>query len=108
MEHGCEAGQRLVSLEEALMNDAFYQCPVCNQNFGSFEDLHAHTQEFHNPVEDEEVSMESAGGPFPCPECGVELTTAEDVEDHVALEHPGRAGMGHMPIQEGRGSKGTF
>jgi uncharacterized C2H2 Zn-finger protein len=76
------------------MNKPYYQCPVCNQFFDEMADMHRHEQEFHNPQEDREVSMDSAGGPFPCPECGVELMTSEEVEDHVAREHPARAGMG--------------
>ena len=90
------------------MNKPFYQCAVCFQGFETIEDLHRHEQEFHNPQESQEVSMESAGGPFPCPECGEELTSPEAVEEHLAQDHPARTGMGRPPSQEGRGSKGTF
>jgi hypothetical protein len=90
------------------MNKPFYQCAVCREGFDAMEDLHAHEQEFHNPVESSEVSMQSAGGPFPCPVCGDELPTPEYVEDHLAQDHPTRTGMGRPPSQESRGSKGTF
>jgi hypothetical protein len=82
------------------MNKPFYQCAVCRQGFETIEDLHAHEQEFHNPQEDADVSTRSAGGPFPCPECGVDLRTAEEVEEHLASEHPVRAGMGEPGIQK--------
>ena len=90
------------------MNKPYYQCPVCNQIFEDMGDMHRHEQEFHNPQEDSEVSMESAGGPFPCPQCGIDLTTPEEVEEHLAQQHPVKTGMGRPPTQEGRGSKGTF
>lgn len=86
-----------------------YQCAVCeNQWFDTMEALRSHELEFHNPQESAEVSMRSAGGPFPCPECGVEMETPERLEEHLAAEHPERSGMGRPPSQEGRGSKGTF
>ena len=59
------------------MNKPFYQCAVCLQGFHTIEDLHRHEQEFHNPQEDREVSLQSAGGPFPCPECGHEWNPEE-------------------------------
>ena len=90
------------------MNKPLYQCAVCNQWFETMEALHGHEQEFHNPQEDAEVSMESAGGALPCPECGVQSATAELLEEHMVIEHPEQAGMGRPPSQEGRGSKGTF
>ena len=90
------------------MNKPFYECPVCRQGFENIEEMHRHEQEFHNPREDVEVSTESAGGPFPCPVCGNALTTPEEVEEHLAQEHPATTGMGRPPNHEGRGSKGTF
>ena len=80
------------------MNKPYYQCPVCLQAFGTIEDLHRHEQEFHNPQADREVSMQSAGGPFPCPECGEELENLDAVEEHLMRQHPARAGMGTPPI----------
>jgi DNA-directed RNA polymerase subunit RPC12/RpoP len=82
------------------MNKPYYQCAMCNQSFQEMADLHAHEQEFHNPQEDTEVSIESAGGPFPCPECGTELPTAEEVEEHMVQLHPTRTGMGEPPIRK--------
>jgi predicted RNA-binding Zn-ribbon protein involved in translation (DUF1610 family) len=90
------------------MNKPLYQCAVCeNRWFETIEELHSHEQEFHNPQEDREISMRSAGGPFPCPECGLQLETPERMEKHLVREHPQRGGMGQAPIQDRRGSKGT-
>lgn len=85
------------------MNKPFYQCAVCNQGFEAMADLHRHEQEFHNPQEDLEVSTISAGGPFPCPECGTEMPTAEEVEEHIAQLHPTRQGMGEPQIRKSQG-----
>jgi hypothetical protein len=90
------------------MNKPAYQCAVCNEWFEKMSELHKHEQEFHNPQENDVVSMQSAGGAFPCPECGVETETAERLEEHLAQEHPARSGMGKAPIQHSRGSKGRF
>jgi hypothetical protein len=86
------------------MNKPAYQCAVCeNVWFRTIEELHAHEQEFHNPQEDALVSVESAGGAFPCPECGVQLETPELLEEHIAQLHPARAGMGEPPIRKSQG-----
>ena len=76
------------------MNKPFYQCAVCNQGFEAIEDLRRHEEEYHNPIADQEVSIESAGGPFPCPECGAVLPSPEVLEEHILRLHPAREGMG--------------
>ena len=86
------------------MNKPAYQCSVCeNKWFDSMEALHAHEQEFHNPQEDTQLSTQSIGGAFPCPECGVQMETPELLEEHVAQEHPARAGMGEPQIRKAQG-----
>ena len=82
------------------MNKPLYECAVCNEWFDSMEAMHQHEQQFHNPQEDAEVSSRSAGGTFPCPECGVHTYTEGDLEVHLVREHPERTGMGEAPIRK--------
>jgi transcriptional regulator NrdR family protein len=79
------------------MNKPAFQCAVCNQWFETMEAMHEHEQSYHNPQEDSEVSMRSAGGPVNCPDCGAQFETPELMEDHLVTNHGDRREPGVNP-----------
>jgi uncharacterized C2H2 Zn-finger protein len=88
----------MVKLDHGVsMNKPMYQCAVCSAWFTSMEDYHDHEQEFHNPQEDADVTTESKGGPFGCPQCGVQFRTPAEIEDHLAEQHGDRRELGVNP-----------
>jgi hypothetical protein len=91
------------------MDEQNHLCPVCAKEFADLNSLREHDRQEHEsrglgdlaPDDDEEVIS-------PCPECGAQLESPALLEEHLVQLHPSRTGMGRAPIQEGRGSKGSF